>query len=74
VRPALWIEADRSRCCGSGMCALLAGDLFDQDSRDGRVVLRHRYVPEPRRAAALECVQTCPCGALTAHATPAGTR
>lgn len=60
------INADREVCCSSGMCALTAPDVFDQDDDDGRVVVR---VPEPggeHEAAAREAVELCPSGALSA--------
>jgi ferredoxin len=60
------INADREVCCSSGMCALTAPDVFDQDEDDGRVVV---LVPEPgaaQEAAAREAVELCPSGALSA--------
>lgn len=60
------INADREVCCSSGMCALTAPDVFDQDEDDGRVVL---LVPEPgadQESAAREAVELCPSGALSA--------
>jgi ferredoxin len=58
------ITVDRSACVGAGQCALVAGDLFDQDD-DGIVDLLEDS-PEPsqytvaRRAASL-----CPARAIT---------
>ncbi|WP_040782898.1 ferredoxin [Nocardia pneumoniae] len=56
------IVADRERCIGSGMCALIASEVFDQED-DGRVRL---VDPEPQRshAAVREAVEACPSGAL----------
>ena len=58
------IEVDTEACVGAGQCALVAGEVFDQDD-DGIVeVLTH--VPDPadepavRRAATL-----CPARAIT---------
>ncbi|MFD6391603.1 ferredoxin [Nocardia sp. NPDC055029] len=58
------ISADRERCIGAGMCALLAPSVFDQDDDDGRVRVLD---PAPRggHAAVLEAVEACPSGALT---------
>ncbi|MEV0030451.1 ferredoxin [Nocardia sp. NPDC050793] len=57
------ISADRERCIGAGMCALIASEVFDQDEDDGRVRL---LAPETQRgdAAVREAVEACPSGAL----------
>ncbi|TCK64298.1 ferredoxin [Curtobacterium sp. PhB136] len=58
------IIADTSACVGAGQCALVAGELFDQDD-DGIVELLVERPdgpdqPDARRAAAL-----CPARAIT---------
>ncbi|MFC4375626.1 ferredoxin [Nocardia halotolerans] len=58
------ITADRDRCVGAGMCALLAPTVFEQDDDEGRVVLL-AAVPPGEHAAVGEAVQCCPSGALT---------
>lgn len=57
------ITADRERCIGAGMCALIAPEIFDQDDDDGRVRLLD---PNPQRnlAAVREALDTCPSRAL----------
>ncbi|WP_378733242.1 ferredoxin [Nocardia brasiliensis] len=57
------ISADRERCIGAGMCALVAPDFFDQDENDGRVRL---LAPKSHsgQAAAREAVDACPARAL----------
>ncbi|MCC3330461.1 ferredoxin [Nocardia abscessus] len=57
------ISADRERCIGAGMCALLAPEIFDQDEDDGRVRLLD---PRPQRghSAVREALDACPSGAL----------
>ncbi|MGO4612568.1 ferredoxin [Nocardia sp. 2YAB30] len=57
------ISADRERCIGSGMCALIAPEIFDQDEDDGRVRLLD---PRPLRShsAVREALDACPSGAL----------
>lgn len=57
------ISADRERCTGAGMCALLAPEVFDQDENDGRVQLLD---PGPQRghSAVREALAACPSGAL----------
>jgi ferredoxin len=58
------ITVENSVCIGAGQCALVAGDLFDQDD-DGIVVLLDgepaaSQQPNARRAASL-----CPARAIT---------
>ncbi|MFE3441583.1 ferredoxin [Nocardia sp. NPDC059180] len=59
----LRISADRERCIGAGMCALIAAEVFDQDEGDGRVRLLDSR-PQHHRSAVLEAVDACPSGAL----------
>ncbi|MGV9819511.1 ferredoxin [Nocardia xishanensis] len=59
----LRISADRERCIGAGMCALIASEVFDQDEDDGRVRLLDRE-PQDGLAAVREAVDACPSGAL----------
>ena len=68
----MFIEVDTERCCGSGMCALVAGDLFDQADRDGTVVVRRPEVPPDRQWLARECARNCPCGAISLRYPRAG--
>ncbi|EHR60360.1 ferredoxin [Saccharomonospora cyanea] len=56
------IEVDRSVCAASGMCALTAPDVFDQDD-DGVVVVRADPVAEHAESVRL-AVDLCPSGAL----------
>lgn len=58
------ITADRERCIGAGMCALIASEFFDQDEDDGRVLLSDS-APQRENAAVREAVAACPSGALT---------
>ncbi|MFD0489092.1 ferredoxin [Saccharopolyspora erythraea NRRL 2338] len=59
------VEVDRERCCGAGMCALTAPDVFDQDGGDGRVLLLDAAPPAGEHDAAREAAQLCPAGAIT---------
>jgi ferredoxin len=59
------IEADRERCIGSGLCAMAAETLFDQDAHDGRVLVLVEEVPAELTAAAREAVSLCPARALS---------
>jgi ferredoxin len=59
------IEADRHVCIGSGMCALTAPAVFDQDADDGLVRLRKEHPDERELEAVREAVDLCPSGALS---------
>ncbi|MDT0323389.1 ferredoxin [Streptomyces millisiae] len=58
------VEADQSRCVSTGMCALLAPELFDQSERDGTVRVRTPAPDDGQRAAAAEAAARCPAGAI----------
>ncbi|MEU7145688.1 ferredoxin [Nocardia sp. NPDC046473] len=60
------ISADRERCIGSGMCALLAPDVFDQEDEDGRVRLLDAR-PQRSHSAVREALDACPSRALSAE-------
>ena len=58
------IRVDRKRCCGAGNCAMAAPELFDQDERDGLVVVR-RPSPSPEQAQlAATAANLCPARAI----------
>lgn len=59
------IDVDLDLCCASGMCALVAGELFDQSDRDGTVIVRRPRVPARLQPIARECERNCPCGAIS---------
>jgi ferredoxin len=61
------ILADRETCASSGMCALTAPDLFDQDEADGRVLLLRDSPDADREEAARKAVRYCPARALSWH-------
>lgn len=56
------ISADRDRCIGSGMCALIAPAIFDQDD-DGTVLLLDS-TPRQQDSAVREALDSCPARAL----------
>ncbi|ONK15203.1 ferredoxin [Streptomyces sp. MP131-18] len=60
----LRVETDPVLCAGSGMCALLAPEVFDQDEKEGTVVLIDDRPAEERRAAVLAAAERCPAGAI----------
>jgi ferredoxin len=65
------LRVDRKRCCSSGMCALTAPEVFDQDDEDGRVVLLDPAPPARYQDAARLAVELCPCEAITEGGQPA---
>lgn len=58
------IEADLDACVGSGLCALTAPTVFDQNEDDGRVLLRVREVDPEDLELVKEAVESCPAAAL----------
>ncbi|MGC2997744.1 ferredoxin [Streptomyces sp. G35A] len=59
------VDADRAKCCGSGMCALTQPQVFDQNEQDGTVVLLRPHPPEELRDSVEECVRLCPSQAIS---------
>lgn len=63
------IEADTTRCCGSGMCVLIAPEVFGQNDEDGVVeVLIARPGPEHLQDVRM-AVRGCPTSAITLEQT-----
>lgn len=62
----LRVAADRRLCCGAGMCALIAPEVFDQNE-EGLVVLLDPGPPAAAHAAVREAADQCPCAAITLH-------
>ncbi len=58
------VAADRDICIGSGLCALTAPAVFDQDD-DGFVRLLTADVGPGEADAARQAVANCPSGALS---------
>ena len=58
------VAVDRERCCGAGQCVLLVPEVFDQDERDGVVVLREPAPAERLHGAVREAAAVCPTGAV----------
>ncbi|QIS22599.1 ferredoxin [Nocardia terpenica] len=57
------ISVDRERCIGSGMCALTAPEIFDQDDDEGKVKLLDAQ-PQRSHAEVREAAVVCPSGAI----------
>ncbi|MGH8904969.1 MAG: ferredoxin [Egibacteraceae bacterium] len=62
------ITVDTERCCGAGMCALTAPEVFDQREDDGRVLLLDPQPPAEHHAPVREAAQLCPSGAIAIQA------
>jgi ferredoxin len=59
------ITVNRSRCIAAGQCVLKAPHVFDQDEKDGIVILLHENpAPELRNSARL-AMRVCPSEAIT---------
>lgn len=58
------VEADRTKCCGYGMCAEVCPDVFGLDE-SGLVVAKITEVPDDLMEAAEEAVYLCPAEALS---------
>ncbi|MEH0829592.1 MULTISPECIES: ferredoxin [unclassified Micromonospora] len=66
------VEVDRDTCVGSGNCVHFAPAVFDQDDRDGLVVVLAES-PEPAlRAATRTAALNCPVGAISVDRTHSG--
>lgn len=59
----LRVSADRSRCCGYGLCAQLCPQLYKLDE-GGLVYLDTEFVPEGMEEEAREGAAACPAEAI----------
>jgi ferredoxin len=57
------VRVDAEECIGSGLCALIAPDVFDQDD-DGVVVLLDEQPPATAHAAVREAASRCPAAVI----------
>ncbi|OEU99005.1 ferredoxin [Streptomyces qinglanensis] len=58
-------EVDTERCIGSGMCALTAGEVFDQRESDGKAVVLRPQPPADTWDAVRDAAGLCPVAAIT---------
>ncbi|MEV8398206.1 ferredoxin [Streptomyces niveus] len=58
------VHIDRDRCTGSGQCALLAPEVFDQ-GEDGLTVLLAQEPPEETYDDVVQASLTCPTQVIT---------
>lgn len=63
----LLVTADRSRCCGYGLCAQVCPQVYKLDA-DGLVYLVSDVVPPELEDEAREGAAACPAEALTVEA------
>lgn len=53
------VTTERDRCVGSGQCAMLSPEVFDQDD-DGLVVVLREEPGDDLRAGVLQAADLCP--------------
>ena len=59
------VEIDQDRCCGSGLCALNAPEVFDQRDEDGiGYVLQPIVEDAALQAKARDAASMCPASAV----------
>ncbi|MBL1110300.1 ferredoxin [Streptomyces sp. 5-8] len=60
------VTAERDRCVGSGQCALLSPEVFDQDD-DGLVVVLREEPAEELRGEVFQAADLCPARSIRVH-------
>ena len=60
------VTVDTDLCIGSGMCAMTAPAVFDQDPAEAIVVLLDPEPPPAQHEAVLLAVQRCPAAVIQA--------
>ena len=63
------ITADTSVCIGAGQCALVAGEVFDQDD-DGLVIVLDDEPSDSLHVASRRAASLCPARAITIVESP----
>ncbi|WP_405445285.1 ferredoxin [Streptomyces achromogenes] len=64
--PLMRVSAERDRCVGSGQCALLSPEVFDQDA-DGLVTLLSEEPAEELREQVAQAADLCPSRSIRVH-------
>jgi len=59
------VAVDRDRCCGAGHCVVEAPAVFDQDERDGVVILLDATPPASLWSAVRAAARQCPSQAIS---------
>lgn len=60
------VSAERDRCVGSGQCAMLSPDVFDQGD-DGLVLVLREEPSDSLRAEVLQAAELCPSRSIQVH-------
>ncbi|MDG4787091.1 ferredoxin [Micromonospora sp. WMMD1102] len=58
------VTVDAERCIGPGMCALTAGEVFDQHQEDGTAIVLRPEPPAEVQDSVREAVGLCPAAAI----------
>lgn len=58
------IEVNKDLCTGCGMCVSIDSDIFEFDA-DGKSSVKMDEIPEEKRQAAMEAIESCPVGAIS---------
>ncbi|RSM90861.1 ferredoxin [Kibdelosporangium aridum] len=58
------ITVDHDKCCGIGNCTMTAPAVFDQDEKDGTVILLQHSPPAEIHDLVRRAVGVCPCEAI----------
>jgi ferredoxin len=62
------VEVHTDFCIGSGVCALIAPEVFDQRDDDGVVVLLNEHPPERYHESVRDAATRCPAAVIEVHA------
>ncbi len=62
---AVHVAVDRDRCCSAGHCVVEAPEVFDQDERDGVVILLDPTPPASLWSAVRSAARQCPSRVIT---------
>ncbi|WP_318205425.1 ferredoxin [Streptomyces sp. SCL15-4] len=60
------VTTERDRCVGSGQCALLSPEVFDQDA-DGLVTVLREEPAEDLREQVAQAAELCPSRSIRVH-------
>ncbi|MEW2511320.1 ferredoxin [Streptomyces sp. NPDC046870] len=60
------VTADRDRCVGSGQCAMLSPEVFDQDD-DGLVLVLREEPAADHHEAVHQAADLCPAQSIRVH-------
>jgi ferredoxin len=61
------VEVDADKCIGSGVCVLIAAQVFDQNDDDGVVILLDANPPAAHHESVHEAANRCPAAVIAVH-------